>query len=145
LAPSRTSEVSGTHPDHLLAGEPNNYFSTNQQCAAAVTVWVYKYSYFAGTTLSATAVNSNYVVLNDGSDLIGWADEECTKEYAYICELTGRSSCCCQPMIGAARNGARCNNGLAGPAPALLSPASFVAASLLAVSCAWTAPPPSAG
>ncbi len=53
---------------------------------------MFQYSYFAGTTLSDMADNSKYMVLNDGSDLTGWADEECTKEYAYICEFTGRSS-----------------------------------------------------
>ncbi len=128
-----------------------------------MTVWVYKYSYFAGTTLSDTAVNSKYVVLNDGSDLIGWADEECTKEYAYICEFTGRSRCRMEllPALGLLAmmaaiskqlDATACtdaaNEPVAGPAWTLLAGSDHCFAGRClsaAVSCAWTAPPPSAG
>jgi hypothetical protein len=51
---------------------------------------MYRYTYFAGSTLASTTVNSNYIVTSSNTDLIGWADEECSKSYAYVCEYTGR-------------------------------------------------------
>jgi hypothetical protein len=78
----------------LSAGEPNNYFTLNQQCVAAYTL-LKRYNYFTG---SDTNVDANYVALggNGLDNLLGWADEECSKEYAYICEFTGRLSGACK-------------------------------------------------
>ncbi len=81
----------------VAAGEPNNFFFLNQQCVAAYT-WVKRYNYFTG---SDTNVDANYVALggNGLDNLLGWADEECSREYAYICEFTGRMSGAARPCF----------------------------------------------